>query len=330
MSSNACIQRRLFVSLENSSRNRIELVNPYTNFTKEQLDMRRKAEILKYKKNAKIVTRQERFRLLAHNIGKRNRSCLNDPVQSRPTTSSDVPGPIILLNNSTVAPLYNYTSLSLEQTNLVPPPNNKNKPFDAIPIPRVGIRNIFNPVANLAILSPNFRNYSFTATIPLFLTITGNKTLLNQNNGTIIQSIIASTSNVQFQVTYNNQRITTTPNVNNLLSNTDILLNLPGDTFSARKYIGNIRFSSFRLKTCGEYVYTFQLSSSISYNAYDSQGNVIARFVPTGLGYTLTANISQQDSSYFSVSNCTMVNPPTLPIVPFAVTAVPFGSAELS
>jgi len=306
-------------------------VNPYnTNFTKEQLDMRRKAEILKYKKNANIITRQEQFRILAHNIGKRNRSCLNDPVQSRPTTSSNVPGPVILLNNSTTAPLYNYTSQSLDQTNLIPHPNNKNKIFDAIPIVSVGIRNIFTPIANLAILSPNFRNYNFTATIPLFVTITGNKALLNQNNGTIIQSIVTSASNIQFQVTYNNQRITTAPTLTNLSSNTDILLNLPGDTFSARKYIGNIRFSSFRLRTCGEYVYTLQLSSSISYTAYDSQGNVIARFVPTGLVYSLTANISQQDSSYFSVSNCTMVNPPTLPIVPFAVTAIPSGPAELS
>jgi len=328
--SNACLQRRLFVSLENSTRDRAELVNPYTNFTKQQLDMRRKAEILKYKKNANIITRTERFRILAHNIGRRNRACVNDPPRLTPSSSSNVPGPVILLNNATNAPLYNYTNQK-QQTTLIPPPNLKAKIFDARPIERAGIRTIFTPIANLVILSPNFRNYNFTTCVPIFISSTGSKTRLNQNNGTNIQSITASLTNIQFQITYNNRRIATVPtNVNNLLGNMDLLLNIPGDIFSASRYLGLICFTNFRLQTCSEYVYSIQMSATVRYSAFNNQGNPIPQFVSTGMSSTVLCNLTQRDANYFSVSNCTMVNPPTLPISPFSTTAVPFGAASLS
>ena len=324
--SNNCQQRKLFISLENTNHDRVEIVNPYNNFTKQQLDMRRKAEILKYKKNANIITRTEKFRILSQNSGKRNRACVNDPVRVTPTSSSNVPGPVIMLNNSITAPLYNYVNEHQEQTSLIPPPNLKAKPYDGVPIIRTNILTVLKPVANLAILSPNYRNYSFTMSFPFFISITGNHTQLNQNNGTIVQSIAVSIKNVQFQVSYNDRQIPTTPTVNNLSENMDVLLNSPNNIFSARKYVGIIRFANFRLKTCSEYVYTTQISANINYIGYDSQGNVIPNFVSTGLGYTILVN-SSTSSDYNSVSNCTMINPPTLPVIPFSVSAVPFGIA---
>ena len=107
---------------------RIELqTTPYTNYTKYQLDMRRKAEILKYSPNvqsnqtnnmtkaqkwAGVVNRngpvkQSRINALINNP---NNPCPNDALIPIPTSSSDVPGPIIQLFEDESVPLYNYST----------------------------------------------------------------------------------------------------------------------------------------------------------------------------------------------------------------------------
>jgi len=107
---------------------RIELQpTPYTNYTKYQLDMRRKAEILKYNSNvqsnqtnnmtkaqkwAGVVNgngpiKQSRINALINNP---NTQCPNDALIPIPTSASDVPGPIIQLVEDESVPLYNYST----------------------------------------------------------------------------------------------------------------------------------------------------------------------------------------------------------------------------
>ena len=104
---------------------RFSLVSPYPNFTQSQLDMRRKAEILKYNGNnqntkTNNLTKKELWSLLSKNktnskisqytvsnniFGK---TCVSDAKKPTLTSSCDVPGPIIYLHNDPDIPLYNY------------------------------------------------------------------------------------------------------------------------------------------------------------------------------------------------------------------------------
>jgi hypothetical protein len=107
---------------------RIELQNtPYTNYTKYELDMRRKAEILKYNSNAQSnqtnnMTRSQKWSGIVNGngpvkqsrinalINNPNTQCPNDALIPTPTSSSDVPGPIIQLIDDESVPLYNYST----------------------------------------------------------------------------------------------------------------------------------------------------------------------------------------------------------------------------
>lgn len=144
--SGACLQRRkqMIFSIPPV---RLELVSPYGTYTKFQLDMRRKAEILQYKGNAQAskgnnLTKKQRmaqilsgkyqnsnypgklvqnvtvvhndifdisentysFETITSNV---DTTCNNEIIYT-PTSSSDVPGPFMLLYKDETIPLYNY------------------------------------------------------------------------------------------------------------------------------------------------------------------------------------------------------------------------------
>jgi len=110
--------------LYNIPQQRISIVTPYPYYSQKQLDMRRKVEILSYsanKTNSKTNndTKKQTFSALAKSLGSGIRisqatlATINYPVPANkltatPTSSCDVPGPIIMLQNDPNVPLYNY------------------------------------------------------------------------------------------------------------------------------------------------------------------------------------------------------------------------------
>jgi hypothetical protein len=114
------------------------LTSPYLpqngGFTRSQLDMRRKAEILTYNSNrmlkANSLTKSQKFSLLAKNSIKNvpvyNNQCFTDEkgnLLRTPSSSCDVPGDIIDLYNDQTIPLYmfsqgnNTKSITLQKDN---------------------------------------------------------------------------------------------------------------------------------------------------------------------------------------------------------------------
>jgi hypothetical protein len=106
--------------------------SPYTNFTQEQLDMRRKAEILQYKNNSSKLSKKMKWSQLSKGINTYNKKtwatksdtftnpnvrnlpkvnntliCARDPILCAPNTASDVPGNSTLCYDKNV-PLVNY------------------------------------------------------------------------------------------------------------------------------------------------------------------------------------------------------------------------------
>jgi hypothetical protein len=105
---------------------RINIVSPYPEYSQFQLDMRRKAEILKYSANATNTktnnfTKSEKFAMMAKgtslfsqqnllDISNGLISCNVNKIVPMPTSSSGVPGPVIDLFLDPSIPLYYYTT----------------------------------------------------------------------------------------------------------------------------------------------------------------------------------------------------------------------------
>jgi len=100
-------------------------------FTKDQLDMRRKAEILKYKGNKSSgqtnnPTRKEKFAQISRARYEGNvLFCPQDISIPTLTSASGVPGPIVYLVNDNKVPLYNYVT-NVDSKGIINVTNNNN------------------------------------------------------------------------------------------------------------------------------------------------------------------------------------------------------------
>ena len=104
-------------------------VSPYPQNTKAQLDMRRKAEILKYSNNQQNTktnntTKKEKWAYLVRGnssqvvsysnyINNISTTCTSNETQPMSTTASDVPGPPMNLYYDPTVPLYQYQNPSI-------------------------------------------------------------------------------------------------------------------------------------------------------------------------------------------------------------------------
>jgi hypothetical protein len=134
-----CEQRKRQM-LYNVPQIRMNLISPYPTHTQRQLDMRRKAEILKYSNMASSTktnnsTKAQKWAQLASGMSQTSSyttltgydpdasgvyrqyikkigtpNCPNDGLIPTPTSSSGIPGPISYLIHDESIPLYNYIS----------------------------------------------------------------------------------------------------------------------------------------------------------------------------------------------------------------------------
>jgi hypothetical protein len=116
--------------------------SPYNlGFTQQQLNMRRKYEILQYPANMQStqtnkLTQKQAFSLAVRGYGQYKRysaSALAQlatcPEPRVPTTSSDVPGPSMLLYKDPNVPIYNYVPIDPQKT-LAPATSSSDYTFN--------------------------------------------------------------------------------------------------------------------------------------------------------------------------------------------------------
>jgi hypothetical protein len=109
--------------LYNIPQQRLSIMTPYPTFSQSQLDMRRKTEILTYsanRSNSKTnnLNKKELWSSLSKGSGtslsqdfiSRNISIQSVKYLPTPSSSSNVPGPIVILQYDPDIPLYNYLS----------------------------------------------------------------------------------------------------------------------------------------------------------------------------------------------------------------------------
>jgi len=266
--------------------------NPYVThqYRTFDLNMRRKAEILKYSSNkmstqTNNLTKKQQYTLLATGaIPSLPAACPNPGILLTPTSASNVPGPIIDLYNDPSVPLYNYA--------------NGNQPY-AFNIPNVAA--LWTPTIEQDIVftsgqesklfylsitsSIDQPNYKFTFSVPVGLQVLGT----GDASGT------ATISSVALKIYYNGGVIYKA--TNNEYRSLNYKGMTVGQPFSATAYVGNFEFDDIALPTYKGYVYTFSITFTVR-NTGPSTVIPIGNISPTN-----TANNHAEITTFVTTTN---------------------------
>lgn len=114
MSTSTTCTQRLNQMLNNVPPPRYTPPSPYPQYTQYQLDMRRKAEILKYNNSSTKTnnpTKKQLFAAIVRGGGGAVTTATQCPETAPlPSYFSGVPGPVTMLFNDPAIPLYRYSS----------------------------------------------------------------------------------------------------------------------------------------------------------------------------------------------------------------------------
>jgi hypothetical protein len=264
-------------------------VSPYTNpitglstgLTQQALDMRRKAEILKYESNrmstqTNNLTKNQRWSRLANASGKSARLldpttvvCPGETAVRRPnpvpTSSSGVPGPVMYLYEDPDVPLYNYI---VTRTYAFDVPNIDSY-WNTTVYSNVGIysqtpENVFSLSIKQNI---NTDQVFYTLNVPVSIHCEG--TLLPTATNFTGNSIHLTVSSAILNIYCNG--VKQTDLARSVALSYDIGIT-PTATFSATQFIGNVRFENVLLKTSSIYVFDFELIPTITQTIVESHG----------------------------------------------------------
>jgi len=270
-------QNRRFGLIFNSPGTRYIPVNPYrdatgesTGLSQQQLDMRRKAEILQYNKtssNGKITKKQN----FAGVVGRRNQyssyyirnlqngtanldeTCLLIPTSTR---RSDVPGPEIFLRYDPAVPLYNYNSSQFTYGIQNTDEQLQDKWFISYDTDVVDNRIAMMNIRPSIDTSP----YTYTLTTSIALSIKG-YVLQNDPSGTFTLRIPQDSLNLV--VKYGGQIV---PNVNPTITySSGFVQDVSGyitnamSSFAGKIFVGNVTFSNIVLLTPPGATYEFYI-----------------------------------------------------------------------
>ena len=263
-----CYQRRQRMRFTNeSSIIRFTPISPYDGtVTQQQLDMRRKAEILEYNANKSStktnnLTRSEKWSRYAN--GYTEKLCASDKETPTPTSSSDVPGPIIMLYNDPNIPLYNYAS-GVDSYGIINPsiatgwntltPNNVEC-----------LSNVYTSISSI-LIQPGIDNptYNFTIQTPIAIYLYGTTT----GSSTVTIKIDEITPSVL----YSENVVQTTPTCSYTSNQLDLSLNSSTTgpySYSAVVYMGIVTISNIVLPTYPGFVYNFNINCLLN-NTYSN------------------------------------------------------------
>ncbi len=326
-----CEQRKQF-QLSNIPPIRFEPISPYPAFTQEQLNMRRKTEILKYNKNTTQGPRMtQKQRLAATFRGGYNAArvvCPNDYKIPVLTTSAGVPGPPIYLVEDPSVPLYNYAKdTNVYAENIYEDDVEWNfTPFVNQLCPNNNI-NPYTQIAKLIIRNPIQQAYTrFTYQTPVLFRLRGTAPTAKSAGATLTATIV--TSALSFRVTYNQTaldnhiQLTSRFLQNNFISTQLVPPSGSSTTFNyfCEAYVGLLEVSGIILATSPGLVYGLNISYILSEVANSIVGNEQEKInnnntIISGMTFELYANLADSYTPQSSI-NCTLLPSSTLVFPP--------------
>lgn len=299
-------------------------ISPYSNpisgvstgITQDQLNMRRKAEILKYESNRmpnqtnNFTKKQKWARIVSQpvrgSVRPNTEDCPNDISFPRLTTDSDVPGRPMYLYEDTNVPLYNYLN---DRTYAFDVPN-PNSYWETTISTNVGLlNNVSAPLFQLNIL-PNINKpeYTFSIGIPIGIHVEG-----VAKEGATLSPVRIGITTAILSIFCNGQKIAQKTNTLN-----DVYMeflatpsgtSVSSRTFSGTRVIGSLGFSSIQLLTSPIYVFEFSVAlvfSKTNQYGVPINGEVLSQYFDS-FQYYAYGNIT--NTIDFRTTNCTINYP---------------------
>lgn len=270
--------QRQKMQLLNIPPTRFTPTSPYPTYTRFQLDMRRKTEILKYsaaKTNTKTnnFTKSEKWaQLVSGNFQRRTYSqqeitnstnnlvdCSSNETILTPTSSSGVPGPIMYLYNDPTIPLYNYV---VNRSYSILDDNNR-QPWNINPYNDIACENGEQTFVSLLgirqYIESDYTIFNLTTSVGIYVggtvDTTGKTTTLN-----------ISISNIGCTIYYNDTVVANpSVSISGLTTLTVDIADSATDLFSASLFVGNITTDDFTLYTKPNMAYDIKLTFTMSY-----------------------------------------------------------------
>jgi len=266
---------------------RYEPINPYlnSNLTKFQLDMRRKTEILKYKKSSsqgsQLTKKQIQSQLFKGNFNPAKTVCPDDykfPVLS---TAAGIPGPPMYLVEDRNIPLYNFVKNTNAYAELAPEDDTQwifttNPNYYCQPdfiLTKIAALNIKNKI--------EFPIMTFNYVTPIIFRLQGNYMTSDHDNITTTATI--DTSKISFEVYYNNSLIANNNLIdikfNTLYSTNSIETKIlkPNSTvtydYLSEMYVGTLNINNILLTTAPGFNYDFRIRYNVDITASSEDTN---------------------------------------------------------
>lgn len=256
--------------------------SPYPSYTTQQLDMRRKVEVLKNKPSSinslsNTLTQKQQLSRILTGTNRSNNVCFSDYLLPTPSYKSDVPGPIVNLQLDPTIPLYNYHSNTIVQIDSLS--QYPELPIDFLWSINANYNILTNTGSEIAIfsmlISKNIIDpyYIFNINVPFAIRINGNyngATSFNYYITSAYLNIYYSGNPVNIGTTNNIYQVSTadisynfTVDVSNVFipNNYDASYN----NFSTQLFAGNLLFENIKLRTQMYYVYDFTLIVNIGF-----------------------------------------------------------------
>lgn len=310
---NLLSQRNRFLSLLKPPP-RYDPISPYPNYTKQQLDMRRKAEILQYKKNSTQTnrpTKAQKWSMISNNSANSTRVCEKVPGSSSPSSACDVPGPLVYLTYDPSIPLYNYTTNQDVYSNFTKSDSAKSYFILDISAGILSPNNQETQIGSLMIQYANDQKISCQLTIPLSIYVSGTT---NGVPAGILEKIrITDMSlNIYYYTGETEIEPYKTITITNAFTNTHIFdlsmsfipTAIIGD-FYGSQYIGDIIIPSITLPAFYGYIYDFKLVARMSLSSIITDDSIetisygLIMNTPNAQTYSIGCDVTPQNPSLF-------------------------------
>lgn len=327
-------QRSEFFFFEGGTNVRFDISSPYVYdnsgnlvYSQQQLDMRRKAEILKYKRPTQNNVSKNKYSHLAKQSNKQvNRLVCNTNINV-PTSSSNVPGPVIYLKEDPSVPLYKYISEDQQFQFQDIDYDDFKRLFDLFPVSNIFLPNNGDETfSTIIILRPQTTELTFYFSLPLCIQLNSDYvSVVRDASGTIlpaINNINIGVYSSRLDIFYSDSliksvngvfRSTPEPKDSDIASSTiSVALDLAPTTdgpLSLSQYVGNLEFPDVVLPSVSQYVYTCKIYVNLTYAEFDPNGIVRSNDEGSSIGNTDQRNIQNVVyNSFVNIDNDTNIN----------------------
>jgi hypothetical protein len=346
---------------DNLSTSPYNKINPNTGkpYTKFDLDMRRKAEILKYNSNrmstqTNNLTKAQKFALAVNGYSQQStysqsfinaniengivNTCPPGTIVQMPSSASDVPGTLLLYDDPTI-PLYNITNdTSISAYGII---NQQSNPYqngfqysNQTNVIYNGQKST-NSLFTIYMFNTPTKTYAFSFTSPIliefFSNLNSSSTIPPTGSVNSFQIILNS---INVNVNYSLSPMSLKSTISYKINNTEIIsqpllleVNVNPNAFNGSYYLGTINVSNIVLPVNLGYIYDFQLIPNFSVIYPSNSVYTTYFYTPTISSVSnVTSSIIPSATNCIITPNTSVVVPPGTPYSTFSVS----GTTSLS